>query len=219
MQLELLCPKGVERDCDETVHCRQPWTNQTASYCVCGCCSGFSAVAAIAGTEADVPVPSYAASASLGSTFDIVVRYGGDPAYQGAFDAAAARWEQIITADIADVTSSTYGFIDDLLIDASVVAIDGAGQILGQAGPDEFRSGSSLPDHGIMRFDSADVAQMAANGTLAAVIMHEMGHVLGIGTIWSSLGLRSGYSYTGAHALAEYRALTGNPAATSVPLE
>ena len=82
---------------------------------------------------------------SLGGTFDIVIRYGGDPAYQAAFDAAAARWEQIITADIADVTSSTYGFIDDLLIDASVQFIDGSGQILAQAGPDEFRAGSSLP--------------------------------------------------------------------------
>ena len=70
-----------------------------------------------------------------------------------------------------------------------------------------------------MHFNSADVAQMAANGTLTAVIMHEMGHVLGIGTLWGTLGLRSGYGYTGAHALAEYRALTGNPGATSVPLE
>ncbi len=159
------------------------------------------------------------ASASLGTTFDIVISYGGDPAYQAAFDAAAARWEQIITADIPDVASSPWGFIDDLLIDASVVAIDGAGQILAQAGPDDFRSGSSLPDHGIMRFDSADVAQMAANGTLTAVIMHEMGHVLGLGTLWQNLGLRNGYNYTGAHALAEYRALTGNPNATSIPLE
>ncbi len=70
-----------------------------------------------------------------------------------------------------------------------------------------------------MQFNSADMAQMAANGTLTTVILHEMGHVLGIGTIWNSLGLASGFSYTGAHALAEYRTLTGNPSATSVPLE
>ena len=75
------------------------------------------------------------------------------------------------------------------------------------------------PTTEIMRFDSADVAQMAANGTLTAVIMHEMGHVLGLGTLWQNLGLRNGYNYTGAHALAEYRALTGNPNATSIPLE
>ena len=56
--------------------------------------------------------------ATIGSTFDIVIRYSGDPTYQTLFDAAAARWEQIITADIPDVNSATWGFIDGLLIDA-----------------------------------------------------------------------------------------------------
>ena len=151
--------------------------------------------------------------------FDIEIRYSGNALYQSAFDAAAARWEQIITADIPNVVSTNYGAIDDLLIDASVIAIDGAGGILGQAGPDEFRSGSWLPDHGIMQFDSADVAQMYANGSLTNVILHEIGHILGIGTLWGVLGLRSGSNYVGAYALAEYRTLSGNPSATSVPLE
>jgi Ca2+-binding RTX toxin-like protein len=151
---------------------------------------------------------------SLGSTFDIVINYSGDPAYQSAFDAAAARWEQIITGEIPDV-----GAVDDLVIDASIVFIDGTGSVLGQAGPDQLRSDSSLPYHGVMQFDSADIAQMAANGTLTNVILHEMGHVLGIGTIWDDLDLRTSFGFTGQHALAEYRALTGNPGATSVPLE
>ncbi len=38
------------------------------------------------------------------------------------------RWEQIITAEIVDVNSGIFGLVDDLLIDASVVAIDGPGQ-------------------------------------------------------------------------------------------
>ena len=156
---------------------------------------------------------------SSGTTFDIDIHYSGDPAYQGAFDAAAARWEQIITADIADVANSPFGAIDDLLIDASVVFLDGPGQLLGQAGPDELRSGSLLPYHGIMQFDSADVAQMAANGTLTTLILHEMGHVLGLGTLWDDLGLRTGFTYTGQHALAEYRILADNAGLTSVPLE
>ena len=37
--------------------------------------------------------------------------------------------------------------------------------------------------------------------------------MLGFGTIWNGLNLLNGLSYTGANALAEYRALTGNPAA------
>ena len=153
------------------------------------------------------------------AAFDIVINYSGDPAYQAAFDAAATRWEQIITADIPDFTSPTYGLIDDLLIEASVTFIDGAGLVLGRAGPDELRDDSSLPAHGEMQFNSADIAQMAANGTLISVILHEMGHVLGFGTIWGELDLRTNFGFTGQHAVAEYRALTGIAVATVVPLE
>ena len=53
---------------------------------------------------------------AINSTFDITIHYSGDPTYQPVFDTAARIWQQIITADIPDVTSPTYGFIDDLLI-------------------------------------------------------------------------------------------------------
>ena len=46
-----------------------------------------------------------------------------------------------------------------------------------------------------------------------------MGHILGIGTLWSSKGLKSGFTYTGSNALAEYRVLSGNSSALSIPLE
>ncbi|UVO51893.1 pre-peptidase C-terminal domain-containing protein [Sphingomonas sp. SUN019] len=154
-----------------------------------------------------------------GGGFDIVIRYTGDPQYQALFDQAAARWESVITGDIPNFNSSRYGLIDDLLIDASISAIDGQGSVLGQAGPDEFRSGSLLPSHGVMQFDSADIASLAGGGSLLGVILHEMGHVLGIGTLWDSLGLESNFRYTGANALAEYRTLSGNPNATFVPVE
>ena len=161
------------------------------------------------------------ATLAINSTFDIVVQYTGDPLYQSIFQTAADRWEQVIIADLPDVNSSQFGFVDDLRIDASVVAIDGVGNILGQAGPDEFRNASSLPYHGEMEFDSADVAAMYNNGTLYSVVLHEIGHILGLGTLWSWFGLinTNTHTYTGAHALAEYRLLTGNSSASSVPLE
>jgi hypothetical protein len=157
--------------------------------------------------------------ASINGTFDITVNYTGDSIYQPVFDKAAQIWSQIITADIPDVNSPTYGFIDDLLIDASVVTIDGPGNILGQAGPDEFLRASGLPDHGVMEFDVADVASMYSSGMLLDVILHEMGHILGIGTLWTLKGVKSGFNYIGAAAVAEYRTLTGNGSATSVPIE
>ena len=76
---------------------------------------------------------------------------------------------------------------------------------------------AGLPYHGIMRLDSADLAAMASNGTLLDVITHEMGHVLGLGTLWSSFGLRSGSSYIGAGALNAYHQLGGS--GSTIPLE
>ena len=151
--------------------------------------------------------------------FDIQVVYTGNSAYQSYFTAAAQRWQQVITRDLPGMMHSTYGFIDDLRIDATARAIDGVNGILGQAGPssDALRPGSSLPYHGIMEFDSADLANMANNGTLLNVILHEMGHVLGLGTLWSYKGLSSGSSYWGTNALDAYRLVGGT--GNVVPLE
>ncbi len=153
--------------------------------------------------------------------FTITVSYTGDSQYQSYFTAAAARWSQIITTDLPDVTTSTWGRIDDLLIQASVQPIDGRNGVLGQAAPTAFRTSSQggLPYLGFMQFDSADLASMASSGTLGDVILHEMGHVLGLGTLWQSRGLVSGLNYTGAAAVAAYRSVTGNNSLTSVPLE
>ncbi len=160
-----------------------------------------------------------ASEMAIGTTYNVLIVYSGDPRYRPAFDAAEARWEQIITGEIPDVNTSSWGLIDDLRVDARIETIDGVGGILGSAGPDGLRSGSRLPYHGNMRFDSADVENLFVNGQLANVILHEIGHIIGIGTIWDDLGLQTGARYTGANALAEYRTLSGNPGATFVPVE
>ena len=66
----------------------------------------------------------------------------------------------------------------------------------------------------MMQFDTADLAEMEADGSLVRVIIHEMGHVLGFGTIWDRVGLRQGAgtinpTFTGANAMREFGTLQG----------
>jgi subtilase family serine protease len=158
-----------------------------------------------------------------GSQFTISMTFSGLTSTQIAiFNQAAARWSQIITGDLPDVVYNG-ATIDDVTISASSAAIDGAGGILGQAGPTRLRLNSYLPYMGNMQFDSADLAQMESNGTLLPVIIHEMGHVLGIGTIWSYKGLISGAGgaapiFTGPQATAAYNQIFGTNA-SGVPVE
>ena len=76
--------------------------------------------------------------------------------------------------------------VDDLLIEASVTRIDGPGGILGRAGPCGSRE-SLIPFGGVMKFDVADLDYLEDEELLEETILHEMGHVLGIGLIWSDL--------------------------------
>jgi hypothetical protein len=157
------------------------------------------------------------------SGFSIALRETGMTASQQAvFDQAAARWAQVIVGDLPDATYNGV-VVDDVLIDASAAAIDGPGGVLGSAGPDTYRSGSLMPIHGTMQFDTADLAALEASGQLFATILHEMGHVLGIGTLWQARGLVTGVGtadprFTGAQATAAYDQIFGTTA-TSVPVE
>jgi hypothetical protein len=163
------------------------------------------------------------APTTASSGFQIEVRSTGLTASQQAtVQQAVTRWQQVIVGDLPNAVYNGRP-VDDLLIDLQASSIDGVGGVLGQAGPDRFRSGSQLPYHGSIQFDTADVAQLESNGTFYDVILHEIGHVLGIGSIWQGLGLTSGLNtndprFTGRQATAAYNAITGGNA-TSVPIE
>lgn len=158
------------------------------------------------------------------SPFLIDVRFMGglSTAQQQAFFAAAQRWSEIITADLPAVMIDGEE-IDDVLILAQGSHMDGPGGTLGAAGPTHLRFGSSLPAKGSMTFDSADLDNMEATGQLTDVILHEMGHVLGFGTLWSTLSLIVGEGsnnpvFIGANAQNEYATLSGRTDFTPVPV-
>jgi len=170
-----------------------------------------------------------AAAAVAASAFKIEVRFLGGltTTQKNAFKRAADRWANVIVGDLPSARVDGE-VIDDLLILAQGTAIDGPGRVLGQAGPTHIRPASAgttkfLPVKGIMSFDTADLKDMQTDGTLKDVITHEMGHVLGIGTIWERKGLlkdagESTVRFVGKNARREYGKLVKKKAA-DVPVE
>lgn len=139
-------------------------------------------------------------SATIATQYTVDVRYVGgepNPDIRLAFDNAAARIRGAITGAVGpvpfvnkdlnpqcDVPVVLNETVRDLLIFAQVKPIDGVGKILGRAGPCFIRNTSRLTIVGIMEFDSEDLDALAQTGRLEAVILHEMSHVVGFGTLW-----------------------------------
>jgi hypothetical protein len=170
------------------------------------------------------------------SAYAITVRYLATPSarQQQAVASAVARWQQVLTRDLADIPIAAAANncftgqpainerVDDLLLFVELVDIDGVGKVLGEAGPCYVRSNDGLPVVGHLKLDSADLRQMESYGTIDDVVLHEIGHVLGIGTLWPEKGLLQGAGtadpeFLGANAIAEYRNLGG--AQAFVPVE
>ena len=143
-----------------------------------------------------------------------------------AFTEAQARWGELITGDVDDnplsLSAGACGIsspaiesvIDDVIIFVTIGPFDGPGGVLGAAGPCALRETGSLPIVGRMIFDVADVENLLASGRFDEVILHEMGHVIGIGTIWRRLDLLDGAGgpdpvFTGPRAVAAFDSIGG----------
>ena len=145
--------------------------------------------------------------APVAGSFDMdVVLVGSVTEGQRAAFEEAAEWWMSILADmeLPDVPlvgeaqlgcgevfteEEIGGAIDDLLVVASVQTLDGPGGILAGARPCSVREGSMLPYLGIVQFDKDDLASFEGSNDLVELILHEVGHVLGIGSIWENFGL------------------------------
>ena len=159
------------------------------------------------------------------NSFNIDVRFTGTftASQQAAFTAAAARWEEIIVGDVPDVFVPGVGQVDDIVIEARSIAIDGPDGILGQTAVVAQRVISNLPSAAFIELDTFDIAALESSGQLSDTVLHEMGHALGFGIIWSDLGLISGATgpdpqFLGPLSIQEYNLRFGTNA-TGVPVE
>ncbi len=171
-------------------------------------------------------------------SYSIELRYSADfpPRFKPAFEAAAQRWQSIITADVPDVGGTIdptvcdttvsgqapLNGVDDLVIYAGIIPFNAdKPDLLGQAGPCYFRKTSFLTIVGTMAFVDNKMDGLLQTNQLTDTVTHEMGHVLGIGTHWNNVpNIATGLSsdpaqcgtnpeFIGVNALREYRALGG----------
>jgi hypothetical protein len=175
------------------------------------------------------------AGAPASESFDISLLFVGSftPTRTAAFNNAAARWSEVIHTGLTDLplsyaaagcgedSAAFSGTIDDVLITASVTSIDGPGNVLASAGPCYYRTSDGLALAGSMQFDVADIVNLENSGDLEDVVLHEMGHVLGIGTLpgWSNNQSGVGTStssFVGPRARGAWQQLGGSGA---VPVE
>lgn len=160
-----------------------------------------------------------ASTAGAQAAFTINLSFTGLTATQQShFTVAKSFWESAITGYQAGI--SLTGFT----INALGSNIDGVGGVLGSAGPTTATSqgGFVLTTAGEMEFDLADINNLITLGSFTDVIKHEMGHVIGFGTLWTNnnVYINNSGQYTGAAALAKYQTeFVGQGAATFVPIE
>jgi hypothetical protein len=160
---------------------------------------------------------------------------------------AIARWEGVVVGEM-EIDSIPRGFfgsnacsgfgdeangtaIEDVIVMVNISPIDGEGGVLAQAGPCAFREDNNLTGIGVLTLDQSDLARLTGTQTLTDVIFHEIGHVLGFGTLWDGFGCTPGTplcrnylegesgddpTFTGPSAVREWRALGGSG---DVPIE
>ena len=147
----------------------------------------------------DTATTPFTITAGVNESFDIALSgVEALPAVVAdAVTAAVARWEQVIVSGFPDSSSypvwcqNPVGYtmpasIDDLLIHVEIVEMDGASGTLASAGPDCILLEGERALTGIVSIDAADVDSMVEDGTLTDVLIHEIGHVLGLGTLWDT---------------------------------
>jgi len=171
-----------------------------ASGIVHGVSSGTTTIT-VTTSRLSAVIPVTVAPAGPG-TFSIIVRSYGhvNTTVMAAATAAAARWDRILTVpltmyhviasagDCGPGTPAMDEMVQNMVIYVTTDSIDGHGKIAGEGGPCILRDPPEAPltAVGFVTIDSADVASASEGGVLVDLLTHEMGHILGIGTLWDT---------------------------------
>jgi len=180
---------------------------------------------------------SASVTVSAAPGYNIEVRYLSDasPRLRSSINAAAARWQSVITGDLPNIPVSLgqgqclagapaiNELIDDLLIYVDVVPLSG---FSGFTTVCWVRSNGSLPVVAHIQINSADVDRMFVEGWGDNLVLHELGHAVGfLDFIWTRQQLTdftdpANPLFTGPLAKSAFQALIdGYPPGSAVPLE
>ncbi|WP_423925905.1 leucine-rich repeat domain-containing protein [Candidatus Palauibacter sp.] len=149
------------------------------------------------GAALSVPVTVARAPDPEGYRIELIFGDGFTEAEEAEIRRARARWEEVLAADVPDVPIDRTGFcradlegvrmvgsIDDVVIGVFVETENRAS--LASAAPCVVRE-SGLPTLGDVRFNRwywEPDSLVARSDSMYTVALHEIGHVLGIGTMW-----------------------------------
>jgi len=208
-------------------------------FVVCTLAAAIAFIAVPTKSDADIIEMNYAA---LTEQLDMLGRPTRALVEQALFE-AEVFWESKLSDFSHDLPLAIRSQLNPILITPTIATVDDVNGVLAFAGPDEvFRWGSTaipkngggadtsgggqtgaIAQTGSITFDVEDVVNLAAGGLLDEVAAHEIGHVLGFGTLFEDnnlLAIHSGTpQYVGQHALEAYRAETGLTFAEYIALE
>ena len=123
-------------------------------------------------------------------------------------DKAHCLWETVLVGRIPQGHPG-------LNINFTLANIDGVGKILGSAGwtlagiYNVAGKDYIMPFKGAMRLDTADVDVLSQTDAFFYVVVHEIGHILGVGSIWNynNVYVHNSGQYTGQMGVESYKQL------------
>ena len=232
-------------------------TATLGSWTVPRCAGTTQVTAARVGNGTATAVASATVTGSIGFCVELLYTTNPDPIVKAAAERAAVRWGKIVTATFAPETlnydpanpppgpTTCAGITIPqlrriirsvlIIVDLSPIPPPGPGLVtLGRAGPCFIRNVGTTTVFGGLRLNGAYLLDRAniSDTVMTDVVLHEMGHVLGYGTLWSNAGLIQDAipstqpvgtpsvtlpSFSGALAIAAYQAI-GGPSG-NIPVE